>query len=368
MSKTSAARFTPFDIGQIKAHMHHGLSASDIILIVKKSDGAAPSLQGVVDVMEKLLSDKRWRGEREEGSGRPRVTSKRLDKQIVDCVFRLRGTRKVTIRYLKRRYRAARAVSDSCLQDRLHEAGLEWLRRKGKSLVPKKHRKTRMKFAARVGRMFDKTLKRWGYTDGATWFLDKTDAANESTQRAALGPMMWRRTDRRDALWEECIGPSSYAKGQGEAVRLWGILANGKLNITILPKGERMNRNVYARIIRRYFPGWLDGCDLIVQDHERCLHCDEPMEAFNDIGCELVDFPPCSQDLNAIENAWKLLRERLYDTLPIALESREDFAVRARNAVRWINENRSAELKHYCSNQKERALEVRKRKGSRTSW
>ena len=93
---------------------------------------------------------------------------------------------------------------------------------------------------------------------------------------------------------------------------------------------------IYASIIRRYFPQWLHDCDLIVQDHERCLHCEEPKEAFAEIDCELVDFPKCSQDLNAIENAWHILRERLDETLPSAMETREAFIVRLRNALAWI--------------------------------
>ena len=125
---------------------------------------------------------------------------------------------------------------------------------------------------------------------------------------------------------------------------------------------------IYASIIRRYFPQWLHDCDLIVQDHERCLHCEEPKEAFAEIDCELVDFPKCSQDLNAIENAWHILRERLDETLPSAMVTREAFIVRLRNALAWINSNRAQDLKNLCENQKARALEVRERKGGRTSW
>ena len=70
-------------------------------------------------------------------------------------------------------------------------------------------------------------------------------------------------------------------------------------------------------------PGF-DGCDKLVQDYERCLRCDEPLEELRKLSVEVIsDYPKCSQDLNAIENAWNVLRERLDATLPTAMESRE---------------------------------------------
>ena len=35
----SGYQFTPFEAGQIKAHLHHGLGASEIARIIFKSDG-----------------------------------------------------------------------------------------------------------------------------------------------------------------------------------------------------------------------------------------------------------------------------------------------------------------------------------------
>ena len=366
--RPSGARLTPFEIGQIKAHLHHGLSAAAIIGIVQKSDGSPISMQGMVDAIDKLQANKHWRGEREEGSGRPRVTSARLDRAIVNAVFRRRGREKVTVHWLKKRLISARRVSDSTLEARLHEAGLQWLRRRRKTLVPKKYKRSRCEYADRIKKMHRTTLERFAFTDGATWYLDKTDEAYESTQRAALGNSMWRKTDRKDALWADCVGPSSYAKAQGEPVRVWGMLSKGVLHTAVLRKGECMNRWNYATLIRRHFRKWLGGCDLLVQDHERCLHCDEPLEVLQEIGCELVDFPKCSQDLNAMENCWKLLRDRLYDTLPVARESRDDFLVRLRNAVNWLNANKTEELHLFWSNQKERAADVHVLKGGRTKW
>ena len=161
--------------------------------------------------------------------------------------------------------------------------------------------------------------------NGTVFYRDRTDAENQSTQRAALGGDVWRQTDGSDALFEECVGPSTYAKAQGDPIRIWGMLADDKLFFHILPKGWSMNRWYYRWLIANKFPQWRGNCKYIVQDFEACLRCAEPLEAMASIGMSLVEgHPKYSQDLNAIENAWKLLRDRMAETLPSHLESRDD--------------------------------------------
>lgn len=363
------ARLTPFEIGQIKAHLHHGLGPTAIAGIVKKVDGANVSVQGVADVKAKLEESPNWRGDREDGSGRPRKTNTTTDKAIVKEVFRARGRAKVTVAYLKKKFPRLRQLSDTLVEERLHDAGLLYLKRRRKTLVPSKYKDARMEFARRVKRMHASTLERWAYSDGTVFYLDRDDADVESSQRAALGRSVWRRADASDALYADCVGPSSYKKGQGVPVRVWGLLAKGRLHITILPEKEVMNRWWYAWVVKRYFPLWLDGCDKLIQDYERCLRCDEPLEELAKLGVEVVgDYPKCSQDLNAIENAWNLVRRRLDETMPRALESRCDFLTRLRAAVQWINVNRAEQLSKFCNNQKERADELLFLEGSRTRF
>ena len=185
--------------------------------------------------------------------------------------------------------------------------------------------------------MHQTTLDKWAYSDGTVFYLDRSAAEVESSKRAALGRCVWRKADCTDALYADCVGPSAYKKAQGVPVRVWGLLAAGELHVTILQEDQVMNRWTYASIIRRYFPQWLQGCDQLVQDYERCLRCDEPLQELKEIGVQVVpDYPKCSQDLNAIENAWKLLRDRLYDTLPTEME---DWAGCASSAGRVVCAN-----------------------------
>ena len=78
----SGYQLGPFEVGQIKAHIHHGLSAAAIARIVCKADGTHVSDKGVLSVMARLEADPDWRGERKVGSGRKRKTSRALDKRV----------------------------------------------------------------------------------------------------------------------------------------------------------------------------------------------------------------------------------------------------------------------------------------------
>lgn len=119
----------------------------------------------------------------------------------------------------------------------------------------------------------------------------------------------------------------------------------------------------------RKFESWLGGCEYLVQDFESCLRSEEALEAFKRVGVELVDgYPRCSQDFNAIENAWDLLRKRLQETLPKALEKRDAFVLRLLEGVRWINKHRKKSLEELSRNQKTRCEDCVKLGGARTKW
>ena len=112
------------------------------------------------------------------------------------------------------------------------------------------------------------------------------------------------------------------------------------------------------------------GCrakPILVQDHEKALWTDEARQALIGAGIELLEsYPPCSQDLNVIETAWRELRERLFATEPMRLEDRAAFIKRMRSAVGWVNRNRSDYLGNLCFAQKDRARDVLTNKGGRT--
>ena len=189
------------------------------------------------------------------------------------------------------------------------------------------------------------------------FYLDRTDDEHEHSKRRALGTHVWRRSDNKDALYEDCIGPSSYSKGQGIPFKVWGMLACGVLHIHVLAEGESMDKHVYSDLVENKFEEWCGSCEHLVCDYERCLRSEEALISLRKAtNLKLVeDYPKTSQDFNAIENAWATLKKRLDHTMPVKLELKEDFVKRLHNVVRWANNERSDQLNYLSTNQKERA-------------
>ena len=93
------------------------------------------------------------------------------------------------------------------------------------------------------------------------------------------------------------------------------------------------------------------------------------MEVFAAAGMAVLqDYPKYSQDLNAIENAWKFLRDRIAATEPAGRESRAPFCARLRRAVAWVDRHHGQALLKLARNQRQRARGVLALEGGRTRW
>ena len=124
---------------------------------------------------------------------------------------------------------------------------------RGKYKVTKVHLKPRIRHSQKVLDTPDEELLRWAYTDGMTIYLDRGEEDFEHSQQAALGTCVWRESSNREALFQDIIGPSAYRKAQGLPLRIWGMLAAGKINITILEEVEVMNTKKLCRRHRGTF-------------------------------------------------------------------------------------------------------------------
>ena len=376
--QTTHARFTPFLRGAIYGLLLAGWTYSEIAEEVEKPDGTNPSQQAVSQVAAQLQAHGgfSWNGVSASGEvGRPKITTDALDKKIVALVFKHRGRAMVTIKFVQKMCKAARKLSSRTVGRRLGEAGLAWLRRRRKTLVPAAHKVSRLDFAGWVLTRTAATLTRWAFSDGTSFYLGRDASEQQQKARGTLGPFVWRRTDGRDGMFEDCVGPSSYWKAQGLPVKIWGLLVAGMLFVWVLPAKKNMNAELYAWVVTHKFVPWLKKAHsrkfrrgaFLVQDHERCLWKPEPREAMRSGNISLLEnFPKCSQDLNPIEIAWRELKARLYVTAPEAMESREAFICRMRQGVAWVNVNRAAYFKKLCSCQKEWAVDVQKALGART--
>ena len=286
--------------------MHHGLGATAICRILVQADGKTQWTDTAIrSVMNKLDADPTWQGERSPGSGRPRKTSKKRDKAIVKFVVDNRGRKKITANKIKRKFPDLEDVSDQTVLRRLEEQDYKLLRRRKKSKVSKLYLDERITYCKAVARTPQSALEHWAYTDGTVYYLDRSEEEFEQTHAAALGPTVWRKTDKSDALYQDCLGPSNYNKAQGQPIRIWGMLACGVLHVRILEKGEVMNTDLYCELIEDHFEDWIGNCTQLVCDFERCIRSKAAVAFIQDAGIRLLpDYPRCSQDFNAIENAW----------------------------------------------------------------
>ena len=73
-----------------------------------------------------------------------------------------------------------------------------------------------------------------------------------------------------------------------------------------------MDTTLYVELIEDKFEDWCGDCKYLVCDFERCIRSEEARDALEKINLKLVEgYPRCSQDFNAIENAWAILKGRL---------------------------------------------------------
>jgi hypothetical protein len=142
-------------------------------------------------------------------------------------------------------------------------------------------------------------------------------------------------------------------------------------------KTTNMTIERYVNLVETRYVSWREECFgdsgpcHLVQDHERCLWNAASVNALRKAKCLVVqDHPKSSPDLNAIENVWKKLRDRLVASEPQAIETRPEFLTRLRRAVTWLNEGQHDELLHLCNNLKERARAVLNAHppGGKTKW
>ena len=129
--------------------------------------------------------------------------------------------------------------------------------------------------------------------------------------------------------------------------------------------------DIYAELVEDKFIDWCGNCEYLVCDYERCIRGSLALHALSKTPLKLVEpYPQVSQDFNAIENAWDLLKDRVQETAPTHLEHRDDFIKRLHKAVQWINKYRAARLWELSTNQKTRADECLQTTppGGRTSW
>ena len=378
----SYARLDVWARAQIVAYADSGLKPQSIVSKVTKKDGSRPQLRAVQKTILKKKNDPEWRGQNNRpGPGRPGALTETQINQLYNLVMKERGSAVVTIKYCKKYIPSIRNTSRWAISRALHTCGLWWLRCRKKRWVRKEHLQLRLAYARWILRQPRPLLRAFAFIDGTTYYLARGPAEAADKQRGRLGAYVWRMSTAADGLYNDCVGPSLYAAKQGRPVKVWGFLSNGKLCIYVLePHGEdgteHMNGPLLRWMISRYAEQWIGKCWRrkparihLVMDYETCLRQAESIECFQTHGLHVLrNYPKSSQELNPIENVWALLRDKLEAEAPAGVETREDFILRLRSAVRCLNTTRNNELKGLCFDLPERAQAVLDNGGGRIDW
>ena len=374
----SWSRLSVFNKGVVWGMHVAGLKRSDMLAHVQKTDGSEPRLHAIDDVVAKKTANPKWEGESTH-TGRPRELDAKEEKDLVRLVFKMRGKTKVTIPYCQKKLPFLRRVDATTVARALERAGLAWLTRRLKSWVPPEHKEERMCYSRILKNRREATMLRFGFTDGTTFYLARCDNEALQKQRGALGKMVWKMASGRDGLWDANVGASLYAKAQGLPVKIWGFLANGRLEYFVLPmdgpkKTTHMNGTRYNELVQSKFAAWRHNCFhdsqsvYLVQDHEACLWQKRNLDALRGAGFVVEPFPKSSPDLNAIEGIWGRLRQLLTEREPTQRETRAEFLLRLRRTVSWMNDNEKENMLRLCRNLKERADDVLENLGAKTKW
>ena len=218
---TSFARFSPFARGRIVGMAEAGAPRKSIRDTVRKKDGKKTNLRAIDGVLAHARKDSAWNGGDSRGGGRPQELAAsevlKLRKLMQDEV----GLAKVTVSYCKKRLPFLRRLSKECVRRTLLRLGYAWRLRRGKAAIAKKYKPERLAWSKWVLTQPQGDLNRYAYVDGTTFNLARTPEEHEDHKRAALGKYCYRMSDGSDALEDQNVGASSYAKSQGQPIKIW---------------------------------------------------------------------------------------------------------------------------------------------------
>lgn len=174
---------------------------------------------------------------------------------------------------------------------------LVYLKRKAAPKLTKKHKEKRLKFAQEV-MSWKEDWHRVIFSDEKKFNLD--------------GPDGWQY------YWHDLRNDRQiFSKRQagGGSVMVWaGFGSAGKTDIAFVD--NRLNAAGYQQLLEQYFlpqSEHIGGPFFMFQQDNAPVHtAKSTFEWFLDNGVHIIDWPPCSPDLNPVENMWGILARAVY--------------------------------------------------------
>ena len=269
---------------------------------VRKKDGNVGSNQAIQHAVAKAKSDPAWQGEDSSAGGRPQSLLPTEVQALKQLIHDEVGLARVTIPYCRKRLPCLKRVSAETVRRTLHRLGLAWRLRRNKAAVSRKYRPARRSYCNWVLCEPRRNLVRWAYVDGTSFYLARTPEEHADKQRASLGKHVWRLETGQDSLEDKNVGASSYAKAQGQPIKIWGVFCDGRLEYYVLPKAvtskakvatQHMSGRRYRHMVCTKFAKWRQNCwprgrVFIAKDYKRFLRHPTTVEVEAKAGCDPI--------------------------------------------------------------------------------
>ena len=236
---------------------------------------------------------------RKPGTGTHRKTSPRTDNLLRREVL---SNPSISAAALKKKYpELLDRVSVRTIQHRLQkDLGLPCRRAAKKPMLTAAMKKKRLAFCHKYKKW---TKEQWR----------KVMFSDESTFRMVRGASNVVRRPRRVSRYEEKYTVKTVK--HPDSVMVWGAFDGvyGRGGLYFLPKGQTMNGATYLNVLQEHMQQFYQQrqCDFFMQDGAPCHKTRTVTKWLSDNNMSVLDWPGNSPDLNPIENAWKVIKDKV---------------------------------------------------------
>ena len=102
----------------------------------------------------------------------------------------------------------------------------------------------------------------------------------------------------------------------------WAAFGFGIRSDLVIMEGDQnakrggVTAKVYLEVLAEHLPTILEHNSIFMQDNAPIHKANKVTEWFQEMGINVMAWPPCSPDLNPIENLWKMLKAEIHRAHP----------------------------------------------------